>query len=188
MTTAGESELTETIERLRAQVAALEADVQRLQGWRIQHEAHGWDDEPVDLPEPPVHAWLTGLQPRVRARPSLPRLPLEALFLAACAAAAAVAELEPLVIAAVMAGAWALVSLAEWSAARADRRRRVELLMPRGEPAEEAPARADPAWLTPPVERTAVPLEPPENAAATVSRLPPRSDEPLEPTMESRPG
>jgi hypothetical protein len=162
--------------------------VQRLHERGLPHEVHGWEDGSVDLPGSPVHAWLTGIQPRVRVRPSVPRLPLEVVFLAGCAAAAAAAELEPPVIAAVMAGAWALAALGEWAAARADRRRRVELLMPDGEPAGTAATTADPAWLTPPVERTGVPLAAPEDVAASVTRLPPRSDEPLEPTVEGRPG
>ena len=55
--------------------------------------------------------------------PAVPRLLLEALFLAAVAAGAALANLDPAVIAAVMAGAWLLVALIEWAASRADRRR-----------------------------------------------------------------
>ncbi len=100
------------------------------------------------------HAWLSILEPPVRGGIRLPRLPFEVLFLAGCAAGAGVAELEPRWIAAVMAGAWLLVSLTEWSATRADRRRaeRSTIAPPQLVPAR--PGRPDAAWYIPPVEQT----------------------------------
>jgi hypothetical protein len=51
----------------------------------------------------------------------VPRLLLEIVFLVAVACLAAVARLDTLYVVALMAGAWALVALAEWAAQRAVR-------------------------------------------------------------------
>jgi hypothetical protein len=112
----------------------------------------------------------------------VPRFLLEAAFLVAVAALAAAADLEPLVIVAVMAGAWAIVALAELAAGRADRRR-AELMVP-PPPAPVAPPPVDAAWFSPPVEQTL--LEPGATDSDTaVTRLPPPVDDA---TAERRPG
>jgi hypothetical protein len=79
---------------------------------------------------------------------------LELVFLAGVAVACAIAKLDTDVIVAVMAGAWVLVALAEWTAARADRRRAETVYVPlhvTGDAFAE-----DPAWFAPPVERTSL--------------------------------
>ena len=70
----------------------------------------------------------------------MPRLLLEVLFLAACATAAAIADLDPVALTGVMVGAWVLVALIEWAASRADRRRDELLSIPPPAPAALAPA------------------------------------------------
>jgi hypothetical protein len=110
----------------------------------------------------------------------VPRFLLESAFLVAAAALAAAAELEPLLILAVMAGAWALVALAEIAAGRAERRRDV-LLLP---PAPPAPAPADAAWFSPPVEHTLLDGGASTDSPTAVTRLPPPLDEA---TVEERP-
>ncbi len=100
--------------------------------------------------------------------PAVPRLLIEIAFLAGVALAAAIAELDPVVIALVMAGAWALVALAEWVAARDARRHGFVQAAPLS--GAGAFFGEDPSWFRPPVEHTAV-----EIAAAdedTQTRLP----------------
>ena len=98
----------------------------------------------------------------------MPRVLLEVLFLAGVATAAAVAELDALVIAGVMAGAWVLVALIEWAASRADASRR----SPSTRPAPPEPLPADPSWFVPPVEHTLLDSSA-DDPATAVTRLPP---------------
>src|SRR5207247_6271538 len=101
-------------------------------------------------------------------QPAVPRLLLEIVFLAAVAVAAAIAELDAKVIAAVMAGAWVLVALAEWTAARAERRRGDAVYPPLPQTGPEFVE--DPPWFVPPVERTS--LDVVEDADDTATDLP----------------
>jgi hypothetical protein len=103
----------------------------------------------------------------------VPRLLLETLFLAAAAAAAAIADLDPVAIAGVMVGAWVLVALIEWAASRADLRQE----LPTYVPAPVAPAGADPAWFSPPVEHTLLDAGAEPGSDTAVTRLPPPVDE-----------
>jgi hypothetical protein len=171
-----EDAVASELRRLADQVTALQADVRRLA------------DEPRDVPatrdegrlaESPSYAWLGSLESPVRRRPTVPRFLLESAFLVAAAALAAAAELEPLLILAVMAGAWAIVALAEVAAGRAERRREL-LLLP---PAPPAPAPADAAWFSPPVEHTLLDGGISTDSPTAVTRLPPLD----EATVEQRP-
>mgnify|MGYP000627931042 FL=1 len=128
---------------------------------------------------PPSYAWLASLEPPLRRRPAVPRFLLEAAFVVAAAALAAAAELEPLPILGVMAGAWAIVALAEVAAGRAGRRRD-ELLAP---PPAPLPPAADAAWFSPPVEHTLLDRGASTDAETAVTRLPPP---PEDATVEQR--
>ena len=90
----------------------------------------------------------------MRRRPGVPRVLLEVLFLAGGATAAALAELDAPVIAAVMAAAWVLVALIEWAASRAERRREAYPLPAPVPLSAPEPLPADPSWFVPPVEQT----------------------------------
>jgi len=170
-------EVAGAVERLTEQIAELHEEVRRL-GAESPLPARA--DEAAAQPPPGSYAWVGALDSPVRRRPQMPRLLLEGLFLAAAAAAAAIADLEPAAIAGVMVGAWVLVALIEWAASRADRRqeRPVYVATP------SVPAPADPAWFSPPVEHTLL-----EGAAGegdtAVTRLPPRLDD-AEATVEQR--
>jgi hypothetical protein len=169
-------ELTEQLNRVEEQLTELHAEVRRL------GLASSLPTDPVDpQPTPGAYAWLGALDAPVRRRPQLPRLLLEALFLAAAAAAAAIADLDPVAIGGVMVGAWILVALIEWAASRADRRNELPLYAP----AAAAPPGADPAWYAAPVEQTFLDVEAVDSVTA-VTRLPPAVDE-VEATAEQRP-
>jgi hypothetical protein len=173
------------LERLSAQVSALQAEVRGLDRASALPPRH----EPGELVPPRAHAWLSALETPVRRRPQLPRVLLEGLFLAAAAAAAAIAELDAVAIAGVMVGAWALVALIEWAASRAEREPVIPVYAA-GPP--EAPA-ADPAWFAPPVEHTLLEGSTGDPVTAVTRLPPPRDDDlgqtsPGEATVESSSG
>lgn len=175
-------DLAGSVRQLADRIEALQADVRRLGGPALPSGEPGWNDD-VEAPPAPSYAWVGAIEAPLRRRPAVPRLLLEALFLAAVAVAAALADLDAAVIAAVMAGAWVLVALIEWAAARADRRREERVLMP--PPAPPAPVPADPAWFVPPVEQTL--LETPADSVTAVTKLPPAPQD-LDATVERPPG
>ncbi len=163
--------------RLEEQVTQLHEEVRRLDPGAM-HPVSA-DDHALQ-PAPGSYAWVGALDSPVRRRPQVPRLLLEGLFLAAAAAAAAIADLDPVAIGGVMVGAWVLVALIEWAASRADRRPEQPVYVA----APSVPVSADPAWFSPPVEHTL--LEGADGDGDTaVTRLPPRLDD-AEATVEQR--
>jgi hypothetical protein len=174
-------ELGEAIDRLSEQVNALQAEVRGLDRRPALPPPSSTTPQSEPLP-PGAYSWLGELEAPVRRRPQLPRVVLEGLFLAAVAAAAAIAELDAVAIGGVMIGAWVLVALIEWAASRAERETSIPVYA--AGPAE-AP-RADPAWYAPPVEHTL--LDSTGDPVTAVTRLPPVSpgDDP-EATVEQRP-
>jgi hypothetical protein len=169
-------EVARALSELSSSVASLREDVRRA--------TTALPPEPDPYPE--THAWLSVLEAPERRRPSAPRLLLEGLFLAACAAAAAIADLDAVAIAGVMVGAWVLVALIEWAASRADRRREELLLAQPPIPVPTAAPAVDPSWFSPPVEQTLIETGDVDVDATAVTRLPPRPDE-LDVTVEHRP-
>jgi hypothetical protein len=168
------------LRRLSDRIDTLQADVRRLGSAPALPAAEpGWEDErPAHS-----HAWIDSLDARARRRPSVPRMALELLFLAVCAAAAGIADLDAVAIAGVMVGAWVLVALIEWAGSRADRRRDELLSMP---PPAPAPAPADPSWYVPPVEQTLLDNAGSTDSATAVTRLPAAPPTELEATAEHR--
>lgn len=150
----GEKQLQATVERLAARVGELESELARRPS--LPSHPPGWrEGDEEDVLEPEVeHQWLSLLEPPVRRRRRLPRLPFELAFLALCAVAAGVADLEPLWIAAAMAAAWLLVALTEWAATLADRRRDERAALPPPALVPVTQGRPDRAWYIPPVEQT----------------------------------
>jgi hypothetical protein len=177
-----DGDLAGSVRVLADRIEALQADVRRLGGPALPTGEPGWGDDDVEAAAAASYAWVGAIEPPLPRRPAVPRLLLEALFLAAVAVAAALAELDAPVIAGIMAGAWVLVALIEWAASRADRRREELVLMPA--PPPPAPVPADPAWFTPPVEQTL--LETPADSVTAVSKLPPAPQD-LDATVERSP-
>jgi hypothetical protein len=181
------AELLGAVRALSAQVGGLQAELQAL---RAQSralppplDAPTWDHEPPAQRE--KSQWMRTLDRPGSRPPAVPRLLLEVVFLVSVAAAAAIAELEPVVIGLLMAGAWALVAVTEWLSARAAARYAELAAMPL---AGASGIRADdPSWFAPPVERTL--LEPGETTqdgfdveeadepVRSPTRLPPRGDD-----------
>ncbi len=182
----GPDALAVELRRLSDRIDTLQADVRRLSAPTLP-AGPGWDEDDADTgaaARDVSHDWLGSLGPAIRQRPQVPRLLLEGLFLAACAAGAALAELDGVAIFGVMVGAWLLVALIEWAASRAERTRDELLSAPPPAPTIPA-AEPDPSWFVPPVERTMLddghaagevtaatrlPAAPPEESEATVER------------------
>jgi hypothetical protein len=168
----------DALARLEEQVTQLHDDVRRLGGDAALPDRS--DDAALLPPSPGSYAWVGAVEAPARRRPQVPRLLLEGLFLAAAAAAAAIADLDPVAIGGVMVGAWVLVALIEWAASRADRRQELPIYVA----APSAPVAADPAWFSPPVEHTLLEGSAGDGDTA-VTRLPPRLDD-AEATVEQR--
>jgi hypothetical protein len=184
-------QVAEELRRLSDRIDTLQADVRRLSAPALPPVEPGWDEERAEAAV--SYAWLGSIDSPMRRRPAVPRLLLEILFLAVCATAAAVADLDPVALAGVMVGAWVLVALIEWASSRADRRRDELLSIP--PPAPAAPARADPSWYVPPVEhtlldgrdeRTLLGAGEPTDSVTAVTRLPAGTEGELEVTSERR--
>ena len=166
------SELLGAVRTLSVQVGGLQAELQALRS-QVRPlpeapDAPGWDEGAAVRRE--SSPWVRSLDRPGPRGPAVPRLLIEIAFLAAVALGAAIAELDPVVIVLLMAGAWALVAAAEWITARAARRHAHVL---------EAPLAGagvyfaeDPSWFGPPVER---PLQP-VASEDTQTRLHPPSD------------
>lgn len=123
-TPTSESELLGAVRALSEQVGELQAELQSLRSASRplppgQADAPGWE---VDAPaRRDASAWMRSVASPAAARPAVPRLLLEILFLVAVAVLAAVARLDTPLVVVVMAGAWALVALAEWATERSTR-------------------------------------------------------------------
>lgn len=154
---ARDDDVLAAVHALATQVRSLQTELRTI---RVQTrslpsegpEAPGWDDGADAYREAPM--WVRSLDGPGRRQPAVPRLLLEVVFLAGVAVACAVAKLDTPVIAAVMACAWVLVVLAEWTAARAERRRVETVYVPLQVSGGSIPQ--DQSWFAPPVERTSL--------------------------------
>lgn len=169
-------DVAEALARIERQVGALSAEVRRLGSVSALP-----DEDDRRTPPPSAYDWLGSFPVPTRRRPQLPRLLLEGLFLAAVAAAAAIADLDAVAIAGVMVGAWVLVAAIEWTASRIEERTE----LPTYAPVLAAPPEADSAWYSPPVEQTLLDGRSGDPVTA-VTRLPPPPDD-VESTVEQRP-
>jgi len=164
------SELLGAVQTLSAQVGGLQAELHALRS-HVRPlpepvDAPGWGDSPSARRE--SSPWVRTLERPGPRGPAVPRLLIEIVFLAGVALAAAIAELDPVVIALVMAGAWALVALAEWVAARDARRHAFVQAAPLS--GAGAFFGEDPSWFGSPVEPTAI--EASDEDEDTKTRLP----------------
>lgn len=164
------SELLDAVRALSAQVGGLQAELHALRA-QVRPlpepaDAPGWGESTAVRRE--SSPWVRTLERPAPRGPAVPRLVIEVVFLAGVALAAAIAELEPLVIVLVMAAAWLLVAVAEWVATRAARRHALLLAAPLsgggtflGE---------DPSWFGPSAERNGVATG--DGDGETAARLP----------------
>ena len=162
-------ELEGEVSALRPVAAEIRQELRALRsgGMPTAELAPGDVDWPVEANgSGPAEAWTASPTPPLPRPFVLPRLVLETAFLVLVAALAAVADLEPLWIAAVMAAAWVIVALAEWAAWAKRRRWHLE---------EIPPAVVDvgsPDWYAPPVEQTIMQAPEPSESHTVVASLP----------------
>ena len=163
------ADVLEAIQDLSARVGGIQAELNALRAQsrplpEEKTEAPGWDGRADRSRD--TFAWVRELEgPRSRTA-RVPWLLLELTFLAAVAVGLAVADVGWQAIVAAMAGAWVLVALAEWTAARAARRRAEAAYAPVSVYGQAA---ADPSWFAPPSERTVLDVRDEDTGA----RLPP---------------
>lgn len=165
-------EVLAAVRALATQVGGLQSELEALRAQprslpAPDEERPGWDDR---VPaQPGGAAWVRSLDTPTARRAAVPWLALEIVFLVAVAVLAGVAGLDAPAVVAMMVGAWLLVALAEWTAARAARRDEALTygIVTSGTPAVSQ----DPSWFAPPVERTA--LEITDVGETTLARLPP---------------
>jgi hypothetical protein len=173
---AQQAELLGAVRALSAQVGGLQAELRSLRAQTRplpapEGDAPGWEDRTPARRE--SSAWIRSLDGPAPRAPAVPRLLLEIVFLAVVAVGVVLADLDAPAIVAVMAVAWLLVALAEWTAAQAAKRR--------GELVDSSLAGIggvfadDPSWFAPPVERTE--LEVVEEGEDTATKLPRPSPE-----------
>ena len=113
--------------------------------------------------------WVAAAVPPPLQRPfTVPRLALEAVFLLLVALFAGLADLAPEWIALVMAGAWVLVAIVEWTAAVRRARWRLDEIPPPLEPAADTTGR----WSAPVVEATALAQPDSSESRTVVAKLP----------------
>jgi hypothetical protein len=182
-----QAELLGAVRALSAQVGGLQAELQALRAQSralpASADAPSWDQSTPARRE--KSAWMRSLDRPGPRPPAVPRFLLEIVFLVAVAGAAAIAELEPVVIVLLMAGAWALVAIAELFASRAARRQAEISAMPLA--GAGSIFADDPSWFAPPLERQPVAagsdyLDVDEDTGhddetAAAPRLPPRAEQ-----------
>ncbi len=149
------SELIGAVRALSAQVGGLQTELNALRA-QVRPlpelaDAPGWGDTASVTRE--SSPWVRTLErPAPRGR-AVPRLLIETAFIAGVALAAAIAELEPVVIVLLMTGAWLLVALAEWFATRVERHHAAVLAAPLS--GAGVYLGEDPSWFGPPAQPTA---------------------------------
>jgi hypothetical protein len=188
------AELLGAVRALSAQVGGLQTELQTIRAQQNALPASSADPPGWGSAAAPARretsTWMRSLEGPGPRPPAVPRLLLEVVFLIAVAGAAAIAELDPVVIGVLMAAAWILVAVTEWLAAQAARRHAEVSQMPLAGAGASAYFADDPSWFAPPVERTVLEIvEDPgdeiedtqdgidEDTAAPTTRLPPRAED-----------
>lgn len=150
-------ELESVAGELRSELRALRAE----RGSDREPEAYDDEDWPADgafagPARAPSPNWIASVPPPLLRPFAVPRIALEGVFLLAVALLAGLADLEPAWIVLVMAAAWVLVALSEWTAAATRARWRLDEIAPsvalEGDPTADSTG----PWSMPVVQATAV--------------------------------
>jgi hypothetical protein len=174
----------ERVRELESVAADLRAELRALRAERPPGAAPvPYSDEEWPDAEAPPADWVGAIPPPLVRHFAVPRLALETVFLLGVALFAGLADLSPEWIVGLMAGAWLLVVLSEWTAVAKRRRWRLEEIPPHLEqPAEDAGESTGP-WSMPVVEATVVEEPDASESHTVVTSLPP----PVEATDETPP-
>jgi hypothetical protein len=174
-------DLEDVAAELRDEVRALRSER------RGPADDEDWPDTEHRMGLAPSPDWIASVPPPL-ARPfAVPRLAVETAFLLAVALLAGLANLGAAWIVLVMAAAWALVALAEWSAAARRARWRLDEIAPAlalpGAPDGETTG----PWSMPVVEATAVAPPDGSESRTVIATLPAPGEETGEIEPEGRP-
>jgi hypothetical protein len=162
----------ERVRELESVAADLRAELRALRAERPPPAAASYSDEEwPDAGGPPAD-WVGAIPPPLVRTFAVPRLALETVFLLGVGLFAGLADLSPEWIVGLMAGAWLLVVLSEWTAAAKRARWRLEEIPPPVEtPAEDAGESTGP-WSMPVVEATVVEAPDASESHTMVAALP----------------
>lgn len=171
----------ERVRELESVAADLRAELRALRAERPPPVAAPYSDEEwPDAAGPPAD-WVGSIPPPLVRTFAVPRLALETVFLLGVALFAGLADLSPEWIVGLMAGAWLLVVLSEWTAVAKRARWRLDEIPPPVEtPTEDAGESTGP-WSMPVVEATVVEGPEASESHTVVAALP----QPAEATDET---
>jgi hypothetical protein len=166
-------ELESVAVELRAELRELRAD-RRTDRRPIPYADEDW---PVDAAfsssgRAPSPDWVASVPPPLLRPVAIPRVALEAGFLLAVALLAGLADLDAAWIVLLMAAAWALVALSEWTAAAKRERWHLDEIAPSVAAEGDADAESTGPWSMPVVEATAVEAADDSESRTVVATLP----------------
>ncbi len=174
-------DLEDVASELRDEVRALRSER------RAPVDDEDWPDadgRPAFAPSP---EWIASVPPPL-ARPfAIPRLAVETAFLLAVALLAGLANLGAAWIVLVMSAAWALVALAEWSAAARRARWRLDEIAPPVAASGSPDGETTGPWNMPVVEATAIALPDDSESRTVIATLPAPAEETGEIEPDARP-
>jgi hypothetical protein len=168
------------VRELESVASDLRAELEAVRAERRSTPRYESEDWPADAglsggglaPSPD---WVAAVPPPFARRPAVPRLVVEGAFLLLVAVLAGLADLSAAWIVLVMAVAWGLVALTEWSAAATRARWRLDEIAPPADGPE--PAADTGPWDMPVVEATVVESGPDPESKTIVATLPVEPDD-----------
>jgi hypothetical protein len=169
-------ELESVASELRAELKAIRAE--RVAPLRYENEDWPAEARISDAGFAPSPDWVAAVPPPFAHSPAAPRLVVEGLFLLLVAGLAGLADLAAVWIVLVMAVAWGLVALTEWTAAAKRARWRLDEIAPPAGAGSEQAADTGP-WDMPVVEATVVERGADAESKTIVAKLPVEPDEPV---------
>jgi len=153
--------------------AELRDELRDLRSRSVPYDEEDWPEAygvGGSAPGPPPD-WLASVPPPLVRPFAVPRLAVEAAFLLAVALLAGLADLSAPSIVLVMAAAWALVALAEWSAAAKRARWRLDEIAPALE-GREGDGETTGPWNMPVVQATVVQPADDSESRTVIAALP----------------
>jgi hypothetical protein len=160
----------ERVRELESVAAELRGELKALRAQRGVVEEADWPGEPGSDLSPD---WIAAVPPPLARGRAFPRLVLEAAFLLLVALLAGLADLSTGWIVAVLAAAWALVVLGEWTSAARRARWHLDEIAP---PLAEVEERTGP-WDIPVAAPTVVEAAPDPESRTVVTTLPAEGSE-----------
>jgi hypothetical protein len=178
----------ERVHELESVAVELRAELRELRAERRpdpRPEPYADEDWPVDAAfeghgRASSPAWVASVPPPLLRPVAVPRIVLEGAFLLAVALLAGLADLDSVWIVVVMAAAWVLVALSEWTAAAKRARWHLDEIAPSVTPEGDPAAESTGPWSMPVVEATAVAVDDDSESRTVIAALP------ADPEAESR--